>query len=205
MGPANVTSIEALERFRHAVVRFREEIMIALSSAESEIRGTFVWIERERIPHWKRLVPKRAEEVASAKGALFRKELQTMGGTARPSIIDEKKAIQKAIRVLDDAQQRLEAAKRWHVKLEREFAIYKGAVSPVASMVDRDLPNAILRLRNMVLALEAYVSTPTPTLAQQVEQANNSIRTMRRSGETAPEESEPAIAKPQEPTKGATP
>lgn len=205
MGPANVTSIEALERFRHAVVRFREEIMIALSSAESEIRGTFVWIERERIPHWKRLVPKRAEEVASAKGALFRKELQTMGGTARPSIIDEKKAIQKAIRVLDDAQQRLEAAKRWHVKLEREFAIYKGAVSPVASMVDRDLPNAILRLRNMVLALEAYVSTPTPTLAQQLEQANNSIRTMRRSGETAPEEAEPAIAKPQEPTKGATP
>lgn len=205
MGPANVTSIEALERFRHAVVRFREEIMIALSSAESEIRGTFVWIERERIPHWKRLVPKRAEEVASAKGALFRKELQTMGGTARPSIIDEKKAIQKAIRVLDDAQQRLEAAKRWHVKLEREFAIYKGAVSPVASMVDRDLPNAILRLRNMVLALEAYVSTPTPTLAQQVEQANNSIRTMRRSGETAPEEAELAIAKPQEPTKGATP
>ena len=205
MGPANVTSIEALERFRHAVVRFREEIMIALSSAESEIRGTFVWIERERIPHWKRLVPKRAEEVASAKGALFRKELQTMGGTARPSIIDEKKAIQKAIRVLDDAQQRLEAAKRWHVKLEREFAIYKGAVSPVASMVDRDLPNAILRLRNMVLALEAYVSTPTPTLAQQLEQANNSIRTMRRSGETAPEEAELAIAKPPEPTKGATP
>ncbi len=205
MGPANVTSIEALERFRHAVVRFREEIMIALSSAESEIRGTFVWIERERIPHWKRLVPKRAEEVASAKGALFRKELQTMGGTARPSIIDEKKAIQKAIRVLDDAQQRLEAAKRWHVKLEREFAIYKGAVSPVASMVDRDLPNAILRLRNMVLALEAYVSTPTPTLAQQLEQANNSIRTMRRSGETAPEEAEPAIANPPEPTKGATP
>ena len=205
MGPANVTSIEALERFRHAVVRFREEIMIALSSAESEIRGTFVWIERERIPHWKRLVPKRAEEVASAKGALFRKELQTMGGTARPSIIDEKKAIQKAIRVLDDAQQRLEAAKRWHVKLEREFAIYKGAVSPVASMVDRDLPNAILRLRNMVLALEAYVSTPTPTLAQQLEQANNSIRTMRRSGETAPEEAETATAKPPEPTKGATP
>ncbi len=179
--------------------------MIALSSAESEIRGTFVWIERERIPHWKRLVPKRAEAVASAKSALFRKELQTMGGTARPSIIDEKKAIQKAIRVLEDAQQRLEAAKRWHVKLEREFAIYKGTVSPVASMVDRDLPNAILRLRNMVLALEAYVSTPTPTLAQQVEQANNSIRTMRRSGETAPEEAEAAITKPPEPTQGATP
>ncbi len=160
--------------------------MIALSSAESEIRGTFVWLERDRIPHWKRLVPKLAEQVASAKGAKFRKELQTMGGTARPSVIDEKKAIQKAIRALEDAQQRLDAAKRWHVMLEREFAIYKGAVGPAATMIDRDLPNAILRLRNMVLALEAYVSTPTPTLAQQLEQANQSIRSMRRSGETAP-------------------
>ncbi|MSR40621.1 MAG: hypothetical protein EXS10_01785 [Phycisphaerales bacterium] len=190
MGPANVTSIEALERFRHAIVRFREQCMIALSSAESEIRGTFVWLERERIPHLKRVIPKLAEELNSAKGAKFRKELQTMGGTARPSIIDEKKAIQKAIRVLEDAQQRLNAAKRWHVALEREFAIYKGAVGSAAGMIDRDMPNAILRLRNMVLALEAYVATPTPTLAQQLEQANDSIRSMRRSGETAPETEE---------------
>ena len=164
--------------------------MIALSSAESEIRGTFVWLERERIPHLKRVIPKLAEELNSAKGAKFRKELQTMGGTARPSIIDEKKAIQKAIRVLEDAQQRLNAAKRWHVALEREFAIYKGAVGSAAGMIDRDMPNAILRLRNMVLALEAYVATPTPTLAQQLEQANDSIRSMRRSGETAPETEE---------------
>jgi hypothetical protein len=56
------------------------------------------------------------------------------------------------------------------------------------------MPDAILRLRNMTLALEAYLATPTVGLAEQVERARAKVASMRRAGEirTAEEDAKDA-------------
>jgi len=90
-GEANITDVAALEEFRRALIRFREEIGVAIAEADSEIKSTFIWLERDRVLHWRRAVPRFEEELTSAKTALFRKEMQTMGTGQRPSTIDEKK------------------------------------------------------------------------------------------------------------------
>jgi len=82
---ANITDVGALDEFRRALIRFREELNAALAEADSEVKSTFVWLERDRMLHWRRAVPRLDEELTSAKSALFRKESQTMG-TSRPSI-----------------------------------------------------------------------------------------------------------------------
>jgi hypothetical protein len=63
-------------------------------------------------------------------------------------------------------------------------------MSPISTMIDRDLPDAILRLRNMALALEAYLATPTVTLGEQLERARTRVASMRRGGEMQSAEEE---------------
>ncbi|MEY3144282.1 MAG: hypothetical protein RLY21_2775 [Planctomycetota bacterium] len=189
-GDANITDIAALDEFRRALIRFREELNAALAEADSEVKSTFVWLERDRMLHWRRAVPKLDEELTSAKSALFRKEAQTMGTGQRPSTIDEKKAVERAKRRSEDARERLERTRRWLATLERDVSLFKSAMSPVASMVDRDLPDAILRLRNMALALEAYLATPSVSLGEQLERAKTRVASMRRAGELRSAEEE---------------
>lgn len=189
---ANITDIAALDEFRRALIKFREEVGVAVAEADSEVKSTFVWLERDRMLHWRRMVPRLDEELTGAKGALYRKEMQTMGTGKRPSVIDEKKAVERAKRRAEDARERLEKTRRWLATLDRDVSLFKGAMSPIATMLDRDLPDAILRLRNMALALEAYLSTPTVTLGEQLERARTKVASMRRGGEmqSAEEEAE---------------
>ena len=189
-GEANITDIGALDEFRRALVRCREELNAAIAEADSEVKSTFVWLERDRMLHWRRAVPKLDEQLASAKSALFRKEAQTMGTGQRPSTIDEKKEVERVKRRCEEARERLDPTRRWLATLERDVSLFKSAMSPIASLVDRDLPDAILRLRNMSLALEAYLATPSVSLGEQLERARTRVASMRRAGEIRSAEEE---------------
>ena len=201
-GEANITDIEALDEFRRALIKFREEVSVAASEADSEVKSTFVWLERDRMLHWRRAVPRLDEELTSAKSALYRKGMQTMGTGQQSSNIDEKKAVARAKVRAEDARERLEKTRRWMASLERDVSLYKSAMSPVATMVDRDMPDAILRLRNMALALEAYLATPNVMLGEQLERAKNRVASMRRAGEILSAEQEAAAAREQAELEG---
>ena len=196
-GEAHISDVAALEEFRRALIRFREELGVAIAEADSEIKSIFIWLERDRMLHWRRAVPRFEEELTSGKTALFRKEMQTMGTGQRPSTIDEKKAVERMKRRVEDARERLEFTRRWLVTLERNVSLYKGAMAPVQALYDRELPDAILRLRNMTLALEAYLATPTVGLAEQVERARAKVASMRRAGEARTAEEEAQAAREQ--------
>ena len=187
---ANISDVGALDEFRRARIRFREELNAALAEADSEVKSTFVWLERDRLLHWRRAVPRLDEELTSAKSALYRKEAQTMGDGRRPSVIDEKKAVERAKRRCEEARERLERTRRWLATLDRDVSLFKSAMSPLATLVDRDLPDAILRLRNMSLALEAYLATPSVTLGEQLDRARNKVASMRRAGDVRSAEEE---------------
>ncbi|MEI7877238.1 MAG: hypothetical protein WCI96_04855 [Planctomycetota bacterium] len=191
---ANISDVAALEDFRRALIRFREDMGIAIAEADSEIKSTFIWLERDRVLHWRRAVPRLEEELTSAKLAVLRKEMQTMGTGQRPSTIDERKTVDRMKRKVEGARDRLECTRRWIGTLQRDISLFKGAMSPVSSLIDRDMPDAIIRLRNMTLALEAYLATPTVGLAEQVERARAKVASMRRAGEirTAEEDAKDA-------------
>ncbi len=193
-GEVNLSDIAALDEFRRALIRFREDVSVAVAEADSEVKATFIWLERDRMLHWRRAVPRLDEELTSAKSALYRKGMQTMGTGQQSSNIDEKKAVAKAKARAEDGRDRLERTRRWLATLERDVSLFKGAMSPVATMVDRDMPSAILRLRNMALALEAYRATPNVMLGEQLERAKSRFASMRRAGEILSAEEEAAEA-----------
>lgn len=156
-GTARILDLKAIERFKAALGEFGETIKSSLLESDSEIERSIVWIERERMWYWKRQIQRRQEELVMARSALFRKQTQGSSKDGRPSVVDEKIALEKAKRRLRSGQERYEACRRWRTKLERDYSIYKGQVQPLASAGERDVGEAITLLERLLRHLDQYV------------------------------------------------
>jgi hypothetical protein len=187
---ANITSVHVLDEFKAALLKFIEEGGLALNESEGEVVRTLDWVQRDCQTHWTKIIRKKQEEVTICKSALFRKQITPSPNDQRASVVDEKKALAKAQAQLEEAERCLKSAKRWAIELERQYALYKGAVQPLAAAVERDLPNAVLRLSRMARALDEYLRMPSPDLRDLLDGARTAMATtsMRRTGEDVPAE-----------------
>lgn len=187
---ANVLSVDVLQRLRAAIIRAHEDMGLALAEADSEVDRAVVWVERDRVPHWRARIQRLGEQVNDARSALFRKETVTSSKESRPSVVDEKKALARAKAALEDAERRLQRSRAWAAALPRDQALYKGGVAALATMIDREMPRAIVALERMTAALEAYRRGPAPDLRGLLDLPSGeaSGTSMRRGGETPPPE-----------------
>jgi hypothetical protein len=191
---ANITSLHVLDDLKAALAVFLEEGELALSEAEGEVRRAIDWLARDCQTYWQNVIRKKQEEVTVCKSALFRKQITPSPNDQKASVVDEKKALQKATMELEDADKRLKATKKWAIELERQYAIYKGAVQPFSASIDRDLPHAIARVTRMIRALDDYLRTPSPDLREALDVARESAAapSMRRTGDDESTERKPA-------------
>ena len=154
---ARVLDITAIERFKAGLAEFGETVKIGLYEADNEIERAMIWLERDRIPHWRRQMQVRNEEVATAKSALFRKQMQGNDKDGRPSVVDEKIALERAKHRLKNADERHRACRSWRNRLGQEFAIFKGHVQGLAAVAEREVPETIALMDRMLVNLEAYI------------------------------------------------
>jgi hypothetical protein len=91
------------------------------------------------------------------KSALFRKQEIKATADARPSVVDEKKALDRAVKRLEYAETKLRNTKRWSTELPRQSVIFKGALSGMHTVLDRDVPRVNAMLKRMTEHLEAYL------------------------------------------------
>ncbi|MEZ6209820.1 MAG: hypothetical protein R3B46_01030 [Phycisphaerales bacterium] len=149
---ARIRSVEALRPLRAAILVFARDVASILSSAEAEIAKTIDWLQRDRVTYWRAETQRRGEMLARAKSDLYRAQIQ------KKSLVDEKKAIGRAKEALRDAEERLEASRKWAVRLEHDRALYAGAVQGLSVSVSIDLPKAAAMLELMSRSLDEYVA-----------------------------------------------
>lgn len=155
---ARVLDITAIERFKAGLAEFGDSVKVGLLEADSEVERAIGWLERDRIAHWRRQIQIRSEQVATAKSALFRKQMQGSDKGGRPSIVDEKIALEQAKRRQASAEERLRACRAWRTRLEQQYAIFKGHVQGLSTVAERGVPEAMATLERMLENLEAYIS-----------------------------------------------
>lgn len=199
---AHITSVHVLDDFKAALIKFVEECQLALSESDSEITRTLDWVKRDCQMHWTKIIRKKQEEVTMCKSALFRKQITPSPNDQRASVVDEKKALQRAQADLAEAEVALKHAKRWAIELERQYTMYRGAVQSLSAAVERDLPNAILRLSRMARALDDYLRMPSPDLADLLDNSRRSmsVASMKRTGEDDLPSAQSPPANPTSPT-----
>ncbi len=155
-GPAKVQSSDALLEAKAALQKFAEDAKAALTAVDADIARFHTWLNTDRVGHWSREIRKRNEEINQAKAAIMRKQLSAAPNPA--SVVDERKALDRAKRRLEDAERRLASTKRWAVEFEKSAMLCRGSMSSVSEYVYREIPNATGRLERMLGLLEGYAA-----------------------------------------------
>ena len=115
---AGVHSIDAVRDFRAALCTFGEAATSAMASATLETQRFVDWIEHDQVKFWQGELRRREEQLMEAKSALARKRLAaTFGDPPRDS--EEQALLKKAIRRLEDAQEKLKKLAKRQRRFDR--------------------------------------------------------------------------------------
>lgn len=199
---ARVTSTEAIERFRHAIITFGDEAGRALASMDADLARTKQWINHDARSHWKRQIQRYDQEAKSLKLEILR--VETGPAEYRRSMVTERKAHDRARRRCDEAAERLRAAEQWGTALEREILLYHGQSQQLSSALTGDLGRCVARLDRAISDIQAYLdvapppSAVAPSSGLDRETDDESARADTRSGASMARPLEPL---PEEPTK----
>ena len=155
---ARVDSIEELRAFRVALIKFVESCNVALGDAESDMSRTVQWIERDQLSHWNGQLAKRTELVERCKEAVRMKKLYKSQTGGEQSYVEEEKALRVALRLKEEAEQKIVACKQWSRRLQKEIMLYKGGVTRFTSALGGDVPRALAMLDAMAGSLEEYAA-----------------------------------------------
>ena len=157
---ANLTSIEAIANLKAALVEFSASASDALVQLGIEARRPEAWIEQDRAHYWPRQVQRASDAVSEARLALQRCEL-TIDGSER-SCYDERKALEKAKRRLNEAEAKVAAVRRWRVEIRKEIEAFEVQAAKLQQYLESDFSRGLAALDRMADALARYVQTGGP-------------------------------------------
>ena len=197
-----VADIETIERFRAQLIQAAETFGLALEEAEGDIERTVAWLESDRPDTWRKQIRKAQDKVVECKSALYRKQEIKATPEARPSVVDERKALERAQRRLEFCEEKLRNTKRWSTELPRQAVVFKGALTGMHVMLDRDVPRINAMLKRMTEHLEEYLRGGEES--EQLLEILGTAAGMRRAGEDEeqpespekPDAADPASAPP---------
>jgi len=152
---ARVYSIDALKALHSALSRFGPEAREALGAAEIEIRRISDYLQ-DQFQHWQRQVEKRQENVNRARADLAHARALRLG--ERTGYVEQEIALQKALRLLREAEEKVVVCRRWILQLPQAINEYEGPARRLAGMLDADLKQALAILENKINVLEAYAA-----------------------------------------------
>lgn len=158
---ARIYNSKALLDAKAALVKFAEQVTGALASVDSDISRLSQWLHQERPAYWKHEIRRREDKVLAAKTEIQRKIISQ--APEPPSLVLERKVLQRAVASTEQARQRLEKVKQWAPRWERDALLYKTSTSGLSEALYRDIPAALARLEQMLLSLEAYARLAPPT------------------------------------------
>lgn len=155
---ASIESFEALAHLRTALTKFMDSAAAVLYTAEAHLMRTKTWVKTEQAQYWKTESQKRAETLIHAKLALKAKKLMPSALGGKQTCVDEEAAVKKAQHRVAEAEQKSAAVKYWGRQIDVEALAYQTWATGLKQAVSIDIPAAIARIDQMLLALEAYVA-----------------------------------------------
>src|SRR5260221_13874442 len=154
MGRARLTRIDAVQEMAAAVDVFRAEAIAALEGLDMDLRRALEWIHVDRREHWNGEVRRGWDRITQARIQLQQARTVRRIGDHEPACPDEKKALSRAQRRLETAQQKVEAVRRCARAIDEAVNDYRGARTPLAAWLESGTPKAIASPHRQVDQLE---------------------------------------------------
>jgi hypothetical protein len=155
--PAQISSPEIIRRFRARFVEFDADSRRALEGSRSDVVRVEQWLRQTQSAYWKGQLRRREELVEKAKRDYQSARYNDGGFQGKKSAVDEKKALDKALRLKAEAEDKIQAIKRWLMVIDKQVADFSGACLSLASLLDATTPQALARMDEMLDGLDTYM------------------------------------------------
>jgi hypothetical protein len=160
MSGARIESPEVIKAFRPQLIRFDEACHHAVTAVRSDMHRATQWLRQEQMNHWKRELRKSEELVIQCRIA-YTEARYGAPQLRKNSAVDEKKALERAIRRKEECDQKLAATKRWAMILEQQAEKLMAPIDNLAHTLDAATPKALSKLDQLVENLEEYMKGQT--------------------------------------------
>jgi hypothetical protein len=155
---AQITSVEAIELFRAALILFTSQARPALEEVSSDVLRTQFWLENEQRRFWENELRQRNKKLEQARQELL---------TARLSDFQETTSLQQMVvrraqQAVQQAEEKMKALKRWGRELENRSAPLLKEVEQLHGFLTAEMPKAVALLSQIVKTLDAYADVAVP-------------------------------------------
>jgi len=154
---AKVTSLDALENFRAALIVFMTKARRSLDEVGDEIRRTRQWIENDRRMYWEGEIRKRRRILEQAEQELFSARLSKFLEASTRQL-----AVRKAREAVAEAESKLRAVKLWNQKYDASTDPLAKGLEGLRHFIERQMPGAVSFLVQSQKILEAYTTPAAP-------------------------------------------
>jgi hypothetical protein len=155
---AHVTSVEALESFRAALINYVSKARPTLEEISAEVLRTRIWLENDQRVYWEGQVRRRSKVLEQAQQALSSARFSSF----RDGNAVEQMAVHRAKHALEEAGAKLKLLKQWN----RDFS---SRVEPLARQLEKlhtvlavDMVGAAAYLARAIETLAAYAEVAPP-------------------------------------------
>lgn len=155
-GSARIDDPDVIRQFRIRLAAFDDACRNALLGVDAGVKRTSEWLKGEQQHHWKKELRSAENAVNIATGDFNRARLSSTGAASN-AVLDAKKVLDKAKRRKENAETKLDATKRWAVRLTADLEKPLTAVRSFEILLDESTPKALSRLDRMVEKLEDYL------------------------------------------------
>ena len=156
---AHVSSIDAIESFRAALLIYLSKTRPVLDDACGEVVRTREWLRNDRHLFWQDQIRRRTRDLEQAQQALFSAEMANLRAPSSSELL----AVQRNKRALHEAEEKLKLIKRWTRDLDNRVEPLVKQLEQLRSLLSHDLPKAAAHLAQVVKTLDAYANLTTST------------------------------------------
>ena len=156
---AHVTSVDALESFRSALIIYLSKARPTLEEVSAVVQRTRGWLEGEKRTYWENEFRRRSRALEEAQAAMFSSRISNL----REVSAAEQMAVRRAKRDLDEAEAKLRVVKQWNRVFDNRVDPLVKQMEKLHTVLAHDMVRAVAYLTQAISTLDAYAEvTPPP-------------------------------------------
>jgi hypothetical protein len=158
---ADVQDLEVLKDWFAALTQFRTDVLNGVTSVSLALQRAGEWLlEQQQL--WRRQIRQAEDEVVQARTDLRNRQYEEKAGHHPDTTVQEEN-VRKALARLEFCHERLEATRRWQVKLPTVIQdVYEGPGRRLRYFLEAELPRALGLLDRQIGSLEQYLGLQAP-------------------------------------------
>jgi hypothetical protein len=167
---AKVTSLDALESFRSAMIVFLTDSRRSLDEVGDAVRRTKQWLENDQRAKWESEIRRRTKVLQEAQAELFGSRISNL----KTASAQKEEAVRKGRRAVAEAEEKLRNVKKWNKNYDSIVEPMLRQLEGLRGYLDHDMMKSLAFLVQAQKTLESYSeavpppdSAPAPTTESQ--------------------------------------